>query len=316
MKKNICYILIIVFIFFLGGCSIIGNIYLSQAAIHNFRGTEGLQLAKAVMTQNVSKIKKVCAKNPSAMYVEDTKYHYTVLHWAVGLKKYHSLKALLEAEMDPNVQSSVGGETPLYLTASEGNVGIEYMQLLLDYGADPDIGNTAVILPDLIQSDGRAIPFRSRFTAGKTPLMELPTMYIPHQKTNLEKAKLLIEGGHADINKKDENDSTASVMALHARDVDMAYYLIVELKANVKDHYYYEEAIRGRGNEKEPKYPVDLLRGWIYPLDSEKYKKKMEIVEEFARQGIDYWSTPIHPLDLEKIKIIYPDDWEEYIKVY
>ena len=64
-------------------------------------------------------------------------------------------------------------------------------------------------------------------------------------------------------------------------------------------------------------YPVNLLRNWwIYPLDSEEYKIKMEIVKEFERQGVDYSATPIPDWVLEKIKRQYPDTWEEYIKVY
>ncbi|MFT8350500.1 hypothetical protein [Clostridium saccharoperbutylacetonicum] len=42
----------------------------------------------------------------------------------------------------------------------------------------------------------------------------------------------------------------------------------------------------------------------------------MEIVDEFERQGIDYWKTKIPKDRLEQIKKIYPDAWEEYIKKY
>ncbi len=43
---------------------------------------------------------------------------------------------------------------------------------------------------------------------------------------------------------------------------------------------------------------------------------KMEIVEEFARQGVNYWDTEIPSERLEQIKNIYPDTWEEYLKKY
>jgi len=39
-----------------------------------------------------------------------------------------------------------------------------------------------------------------------------------------------------------------------------------------------------------------------YPLDSEEYRIKMEIVEEFARQGVNYWDTEIDKYTLEQIK--------------
>jgi len=42
----------------------------------------------------------------------------------------------------------------------------------------------------------------------------------------------------------------------------------------------------------------------------------MQIVDKFMEQGIDYWSTEIPDSVIETIKHLYPDMWEEYIKVY
>jgi len=61
---------------------------------------------------------------------------------------------------------------------------------------------------------------------------------------------------------------------------------------------------------------VDELRRWVYELDSDRYKIKMDIVSEFANQGVDYWSTKIHKDTISEIKKIYPGTWEEYIKKY
>ena len=64
-------------------------------------------------------------------------------------------------------------------------------------------------------------------------------------------------------------------------------------------------------------YPVKHLRYWVYPLGSEEYKLKMEIVDEFARQGVDYWSTEIPcRFIIKRIQKLCPDTWEEYIKCY
>ncbi|WP_187289342.1 ankyrin repeat domain-containing protein [Treponema pedis] len=315
MKKRIISMSII-FIFFLQACSVIDDLYLVQNAIDNFKGTQGYEIAKAVMHENVPKIKEICMENSGAMYVEDNEYHYTVLHWAVGLKKFKSVKALLEAGMNPNVQSSVGGETPLFIATKNEDVDITFLKLLLDYGADPNIGTTAVILPDMIQADGRSTPVFSSFIDGQTPLMTLPTLYIPAKKANPAKAKFLIEKAHADINKKDINGSTAAIRALRFSDIDMAYYLIVECKATVTDPYYFPESVRGRERKKIPQYPVYALREWLYPLDSPEYKKKMDIVKEFEKQGVDYWNTSIPDSILTKIRDLYPDNWKEYSEKY
>jgi hypothetical protein len=42
----------------------------------------------------------------------------------------------------------------------------------------------------------------------------------------------------------------------------------------------------------------------------------MKIVEEFKRQGVDYWKTKIPDIQLKHIKKKYPDSWLEYIKKY
>lgn len=314
-------IIIIVILFLIGVFSVIVRVGRLSIAIKRFEGTQGYELAKAVMWQNVSKIKKICKEKPSVMYIEDDKDHYTLLHWALLNKRMRSTKALLKVGMNPNVQTSVGGKnpffvvggkTPLFVVAENHKIGVKYMKLLLDYGADPDIG--LIPAPDRVLGDGSVIS--SPFIKGTTPLMVLPTMYIPAQKVNMAKAKLLIEQGKADINKKNDNHQTAAIKAVLANDFAMAYYLIVELKANITDVYYSKPDI-GERKEDKPHYLVEILRlWWILKLDSEEYKIKLKIIEELKRQGVDYWAEPIHDYALQNIKKLYPDSWEEYIKSY
>ncbi|WP_242975054.1 hypothetical protein [Anaerovirgula multivorans] len=97
--------------------------------------------------------------------------------------------------------------------------------------------------------------------------------------------------------------------------MEYAHYLIVEKKAKVSEPYY-RETNYGQGDPYEEFFPVNILRTWVYDLDSERHKLKMEIVEEFARQGVNYWDTEINKSTLEGIKKRYPDTWEEYIKKY
>lgn len=68
--------------------------------------------------------------------------------------------------------------------------------------------------------------------------------------------------------------------------------------------------------DQEKHYLVNDLRDLIYPLNSREHQMKMEIVEEFARQGTDYWSTKIPESAMKKMKETYPDTWEEYIEKY
>ena len=302
MKIN-KYFFILVFLFCLSVCSFVKDLYLSREVSRRFKETESFELAKAVMYQNDTKIRKICAQNPEIMYVEDNEFHYTLLHFAISLKKYKSAKALLDSGMSANVQSSTTGETPLYIATKYSNIDIKFLKLLIDYGADPEIGTKS--LKDHI------------FVAGSTPLMELPTMHIPSQKSNMEKAKYLIEIGKANINKTDIDGRTAAIQALHIQDVEMTYYFIVELKADITQPYYSPDYVVLEGEEKKKHYPVSLLRDfWIYPLDSDEYKMKRKIIEEFERQSVDYRNTLPSKYALQKIKQLYPNTWEEYLQKY
>jgi hypothetical protein len=51
-------------------------------------------------------------------------------------------------------------------------------------------------------------------------------------------------------------------------------------------------------------------------LNSKEFKMKMEIVDEFARQGVNYWDNEIPEHKLDRIKQIHPDSWEEYVRLY
>jgi hypothetical protein len=75
--------------------------------------------------------------------------------------------------------------------------------------------------------------------------------------------------------------------------------IIVERKATITEPYY------GRTLPSEaPKarYPVNYLRQWTYTIGSKQHQIKMEIVDEFARQGVDYWKTGIPEYTLNQIK--------------
>lgn len=284
--KKILFIFSLILI--LTGCSQIKNFCSSIDCIWAFKGTEAHELSKAVMFQDVSKIKKICKKNPNLMYIEDKNLHYTLLHFAVKLNKYKSAKTLLEVGMSPDVQSSVTGETPLFLTVKHSCIDIKFMKLLAKYGANPELETKAVK--------------NHVFTDGRTPLMQLPTMYVPEQKLNLEKAKFLIESLNANVNAKDIDGRTAAIQALHVKDVKMSYYFIVELKADVTQPYYSPDYVVLKGEEKKQFLPVSILKDWWnYPHDSEEYKLKLEIIKEFERQGVDYNSVePFSSFEINK----------------
>lgn len=302
-KHKVFFVFIIIFLFL--GLKYFDSRYYNYYAIQDrFKGTEAYLLSYAVKYQCVPLIKLLCKNNPDLMYVKDVKNEISLLHWAVGFRKYYSAKALLDCGMNPDFPGKFN-ETPLYTAAGFSYTGFcdndtKMIKLLLDYHADPSI---SIIIDEETERTVASYDF------GKTPLMNALGF-----GNNVPKLKLLVEQGHADINQKRKTGATVAVDALRMRNVDAAYYLIVQKKAVVNETYIINPFLSW--DIPTEHNPVDKLRYWIFELDSVEYRKKMEIVEEFKRQGVDYFSTEIPDDIIKQIKHLYPDTWEEYIKVY
>ena len=267
-----------------------------------FQDTPVWELAQAVSRQNTRQIAQIAANNPELLNFQDPLYGTTLLHWAVGTERFNAAEALLKAGADPNIISTRDGGTALYLAAgfswidNQAKTDPKFVKLLLEHGADPNIGfvGNHHTMPEI----------------GTTPLMR-------SIGSGIEKTRALVEAG-ADINFRTERGVTAAIQALWhggpnaTLDAIMyAHYLIVEKQADITRPW-----IRTRAGFAEEVAPVNFLRDWIYRLDSEHHRIKMEIVEEFARQGVDYWATEITQHQLNQIKRLYPDSWEEFIKRY
>lgn len=269
-----------------------------------FYDTPIWELAKFVESEDVESIKGFLNANPELIDYQENKFGVNLLMWSVGMEKYESAKVLLECGSDPNIQSFVDGETPLYQAAgfswidSDFDADSKFVRLLLKYGADPNItygGLDESVLKSFVEPTS-------------TPLMH-------SIGRGIDKTKSLVEAG-ANLNFSNENGMTVAVISLlHQNYIEYAHYLIVEKKAIVTEPYFYRSSFT-KTDVSENFYPVWLLRKLIFDLDSEEYVMKMEIVEEFSRQGVDYWNTPILDTTLDRIKELYPEIWEEYVAKY
>jgi len=292
-------VLVVFLLSLLSGCSD-GEYKVIDVKI--YQNTPAWELAKAVNNQDTKRIAQIVQKSPEVLDYQDPKYGTTLLFWAVGMEKYDAAEALLKAGANPDIISVYEGGTALYRAAgfsfvdNQAKTDSKYVKLLLAYGADPNIG--------FVGND-----HNNSTEIGTTPLME-------SIGCGFEKTKALVEAG-ADINYRTEEGMTAAIQALWLADgqisneiwvMEYAYYLIVEKQADITKPWL--------GRSYEEVAPVTFLRDWFPELDSKGYRRKMEIIAEFARQGEDYWATEIPKYTLEDIKKIYPDSWEEYIKRY
>lgn len=275
-------------------------------SVNIYQNTPAWELAQAVRNQDTKKIAEIAKSEPKLLEYHDPIYSQTLLIWAVGTERYDAAEALLKAGANPNATAlKLGGQTALHKAARFSHVDHEakkdpkYVKLLLKYGADPNIGLTR--------------NYKDDNEIGQTPLMNSIAC-------GIEKTKALVEGG-ANINARTPTGNTAAIRALmwgggNVTDAmrEYAHYLIAEKHADVTKPWFSKP-----GPPSEPQHriePVILLRDWTPHLDSEGYRMKMDIVKEFARQGVDYRKTEIPKDVIEWAKKMYPDTWQEYLKKY
>lgn len=274
-------------------------------SIEIFKDTPAWELARAVHKENLSKIEEIIRQDSTLVDYQDPYYGMTLLMRAINTEKYQSAKKLLELGANPNIMSKTG-LTALFEAISyswydnNANPDPKFVKLMLEYGANP---NT-------VCHEGTMKSIKGTVEEWASPLM--------HSIFNkFEKTKLLVEYG-ADIRYKTDLGETATSRALLMSDVDAAYLLIVEKKAKVTDPFYFYSLRLDSIKWNEPHYPVDLLLDWYYEIGSEQYRKKMAIVEEFKRQGVDYAERKkyISKAMMRKITVNHPDDWQKFIEQY
>lgn len=298
------YLLIVVAIISLASCGDT-NEGLTVEDIDIFKDTPAWSLAKALNKSNFKKANEILMKNSSDIVnYQDPIFGTTLLMRTISEENYEAVRFLLEKGANPNIISKTG-TTSLFRAIShswsdtEANEGSVLVELLLENGANP---NTPYCAPE---EEGTISPIE----CGTSPLMHAT-------QRGFEKVKLLIDYG-AKIDYKTELGKTAAIKALLNEEIEVAHYLIVEKKAKVDEPYYfYDLKDKTKINYAKPHYPIELLENWLFDLGSEEHKMKMEIVDEFERQGQDYWTMKRHPKTIERIKKIYPNNWEEYLQKY
>jgi len=195
---------------------------------------------------------------------------------------------LLRNGADPNVADTYN-RTSAFMSAA--TYGPDYdrspalLNLLLAYGGDPNAVEQGT-KPDEPQYKPRNTPLL--YAAGCC----------------LEKTKRLVEAG-ANVNFKNENQRTALLAALHGgkEGPQVVHYLLLECKADFKNSFVVTY------DTHDTICFAQLLRQWVYPLNSPEHKTKMEIVHYLQVHGQNYWETPVP----EEIKRHYA---AEYVARY
>jgi hypothetical protein len=260
MKKLYLYIISVISLcLIIAGCSNDTENMLG-VDIRLFKGP-AWELAKAVKDDDTTKIKQIIAEHKIKVNYQEPKFGETLLLWAVWTNHYKSSKALLECGADPNLQSYGDGNSAFIYAADKFDTS-DYLKLLLAYKGNP---NT------ITKNDST-----NMFC---TPL-------ITAAYCRLESVKLLVEAG-ANVNYRAKNYRCALLSAFMFKKVDIVKYLLIDKGADFKQPF-------GKTIDDDKNIMItDLLRDWLFPLNSNEYKVKMEIVTFLKARGMDYSKASI-----------------------
>lgn len=227
-----------------------------------YRGSIAWDLARAVQYQRATTIKKIIRDNPNLLNYREPRFGKTLLLFAVQTHRYKAARALAEAKADVNLADKLYGTTPLIAAAGIDETS-DYVRLLLDYGANP---NLASIPADKVKNQ-------------TTPLIEAAY-------SRLESVKLLLEKG-ADINYiTPTGHKSALYSAFSSRNISVITYFIVEKKAN-------HDIIFDITLDGDTLRVADMLKRLLFPLDSRDYVEKMKLVRYLEGLGVDYRSASV-----------------------
>ncbi|MCQ2590148.1 MAG: hypothetical protein MJ179_06965 [Treponema sp.] len=254
------------------GLASVNNPKFGKCSVEVFEGTFVYEFAKLVDKQNVSEIKKQYSNYEKLIgTVESTgtdnnHVHLKLLHWAVGNKKYKALKTLLELGADPNVLISYEDQfsnydiSPLYMAVfNSRNYGLDegskYIELLLKYGADADLGRSCLWV------------FAGTDYAG-----------------DLKKIKLLVEKGKADVNTSSSNGGEPFFLdKLYGanKNLAIAKYLIVDCKADLTKKFTisYKSEVKEKYNT-----PAKLIE-YLPTVDGYKNDKNFKSIYSYMLEA-------------------------------
>lgn len=234
----------------------------SNRYVEYFKDTPAYELAKAVNSGNLNKIERIVKKNPELLEYNEPNFGINALNLAIDIGNYQSFKKLLELGANPNSINPKTKTTPLIESATyfDGyNYDLRYMQLLLDYGADPNYA----VEEEIINDDGV-------HQEQISPLMKANTL-------NLDMVKLLIKYGADPYKRVGENRINPIRNAFwgNHNKYEIIDYYIDTLEVNIKDYIYIT-------TNKDTLYIQDMINKRLHD------PKMLELKEKLEKMGVDF----------------------------
>lgn len=187
-----------------------------------FKDTEAYKLAQAVEKEDLNKIEKLVKENPELLNITNETSGSNVLDLSLTLENFEAFKKLLELGANPNFVNPYSKRSVLieackfYWKPTSYTIDLRYIELLLQYGADPNY----TVEEDLTDEKGRSYMATS-------PLMEA-------SRLDLAMVKLLIKAGADPYKKLKQNQETPFASSVLSGNYDISNYFIDSLKVDVK----------------------------------------------------------------------------------
>ncbi len=200
---------------------------------------------------------------PELINFQEKKYRQTLLLWAVKNEMAQAVEFLLEFEADPELKDR-SGMFPLIQAASYQDAYL--LKILLKHQANPSV----IAQPEGV--DGH---------------IKLRTPLIAASAVGTRNIDLLLDAG-ADLNYTETKFGLQNALttAFKSQQINIIRHLIIEKKINLDN-------IQHRNYRGDSTDVTIELRKLVYPLDSDEYKVKMEIVDYLYARKINYWNAPV-----------------------
>lgn len=244
-----------------------------------FKETPAYELAKAVEEADLRKIEKLVKRDSTLLEVTEPEYGSNVLVLCLYVEEFDSFKKLLELGADHNFINPFDKHSVLidaivpFGSSFEWIEDNRYVELLLEYGADPNYA----IENDFTNDKGR-------YVMATSPLMRAADL-------NLDVVKTLIKFGADPYRKLGENLLTPFGEALEATKVNIIYYFIDTLKVDIhqplfirsKDSLFIQDYIVTKLMLKNIRAEQQGL-----PIDIEGDEERWELIKYLESKGVDF----------------------------
>lgn len=261
-----------------------------------FDNTPAETLAHAVDKENISCIKNQILKVGIPVDYQEPKYGNTVLMNAIMNNDYQSVECLLKLGADPNLYADTiknHGWNAVIL-ASKFPVSPSLLSLLIEYGGDPN----SYCKGYEVRAYGKKVPIR-------TSALDYAA------EDEIEKVKILLQAG-ANPNRRLPEYNFPSALKVALLYNMKTTLLLLEKGADYNCNFAYRTDC-----ENECFHSILYeLRFYQPPIGSLEFEDKQKVIKFLESKRLYYYKSEIPQIAIEIAQKRYPNNWEEYLKIY